>query len=134
NAAAGDGSVVRSITPAAADDFRIAVIGFAAALMLLSLTFVIGVEIKGARRWINLPGLSVQPSEFVKPTFAVVAAWLFSEQKLRPGFSGNIISIVLFLTIAGMLIKQPDTGIAAVVAIVWFAPFFMAGLRTCCGL
>jgi cell division protein FtsW len=108
---------------------RIAVIGFAIALALLSLTFVIGAEIKGARRWINLPGLSVQPSEFVKPTFAVVGAWLFSEQKLRPGFPGNLISGALFLIVAGMLIKQPDIGMAAVVAIVWFAQFYMAGLR-----
>ena len=108
---------------------RIAVIGFVIALVLLSLTFVVGAEIKGARRWINLPGLSVQPSEFVKPTFAVVAAWLFAEQKLRPGFSGNLISIALFLAVCGMLIKQPDIGMALVVAIVWFAQFFMAGLR-----
>jgi cell division protein FtsW len=108
---------------------RIAVIGFGIALVLLALTFVIGAEIKGARRWINLPGLSVQPSEFVKPTFAVVAAWLFSEQKLRPRFPGNLICILLFLAVAGMLIKQPDIGMAAVVAIVWFGQFFMAGLR-----
>ena len=108
---------------------RIAVIGFTIAVVLLSLTFLIGAEIKGARRWINLPGLSVQPSEFVKPTFAVVGAWLFSEQKLRSGFPGNLISIVLFLIIAGMLIKQPDVGMAAVVAVVWFAQFYMAGLR-----
>jgi cell division protein FtsW len=108
---------------------RIAVIGFAIALLLLSLTFVIGAEIKGARRWINLPGLSVQPSEFVKPTFAVVGAWLFSEQKLRPRFPGNLISIAFFLIIASMLIKQPDVGMAAVVAAVWFAQFYMAGLR-----
>src|SRR5438445_4888213 len=108
---------------------RIAVIGFAVSLVLLSLTFVIGAEIKGARRWINLPGLSVQPSEFIKPTFAVVAAWLFSEQKLRPRFPGNLICILLFLAVVGMLIKQPDIGMAAVVAVVWFAQFFMAGLR-----
>jgi cell division protein FtsW len=108
---------------------RIAVIGFAIALALLALTFVVGAEIKGARRWINLPGLSVQPSEFVKPTFAVVAAWLVSEQKLRPRFPGNLICILLFLVVAGMLIKQPDIGMAAVVAIVWFGQFFMAGLR-----
>src|SRR5215468_603700 len=108
---------------------RIAVIGFTIAVVLLSLTFLIGAEIKGARRWINLPGLSVQPSEFVKPTFAVVGAWLFSEQKLRSGFPGNLISIALFLIVAGMLIKQPDIGMAAVVAVVWFAQFFMAGLR-----
>jgi cell division protein FtsW len=108
---------------------RIAVVGFAISLVLLSLTFVIGAEIKGARRWINLPLLSVQPSEFVKPTFAVVAAWLFSEQKLHPGFPGNLICIALFLAVAGMLIRQPDFGMAAVVAIVWFAQFYMAGLR-----
>jgi cell division protein FtsW len=108
---------------------RIAVIGFAISLVLLALTFLIGVEIKGARRWINFPGLSLQPSEFVKPTFAVVAAWLFSEQKLRPRFPGNLICLALFLVVVAMLIKQPDIGMAAVVAAVWFAQFFMAGMR-----
>jgi cell division protein FtsW len=108
---------------------RIAVIGFGISLALLALTFVIGVEIKGARRWINFPGLSLQPSEFVKPTFAVVAAWLFSEQKLRPRFPGNLICIVLFFLVVAMLIKQPDIGMAAVVATVWFAQFYMAGMR-----
>jgi cell division protein FtsW len=108
---------------------RVAVIGFAIALALLALTFVIGVEIKGARRWINLPGLSLQPSEFVKPTFAVVAAWLFAEQKLHPRFPGNLICTALFLLVMAMLIKQPDIGMAGVVAAVWFAQFFMAGLR-----
>ena len=108
---------------------RIAVIGFAISLVLLGLTFVIGVEIKGARRWINFPGLSLQPSEFIKPTFAVVAAWLFAEQKLRPRFPGNLICIALFFLVVAMLIKQPDIGMAAVVAAVWFAQFFMAGMR-----
>jgi cell division protein FtsW len=108
---------------------RIAVIGFVVSLLLLAATFEIGAEIKGARRWINLPGLSLQPSEFVKPTFAVVAAWLFAEQKLRPRFPGNLICMVLFLVIVAMLIKQPDIGMAAVVAAVWFSQFFMAGLR-----
>lgn len=108
---------------------RIAFIGFGFAVVLLLLTFVIGVEIKGARRWINFPGLSLQPSEFIKPTFAVVAAWLFAEQKERPGFPGNAISMVLFVILMGLLIKQPDLGMAVVVAAVWFAQFFMAGLR-----
>jgi cell division protein FtsW len=105
------------------------VIGFGISLVLLALTFVIGVEIKGARRWINFPGLSLQPSEFIKPTFAVVAAWLFAEQKLRPRFPGNLICIALFFLVVAMLIKQPDIGMAAVVAAVWFAQFFMAGMR-----
>jgi len=117
---------------------RIAFYGFALSLAALILTFVIGVEIKGARRWINLPGFSLQPSEFVKPTFTVLAAWLFAEQKERPEFKGNLICIGLFVLILGMLLKQPDFGMAAVVAVVWFAQFFLAGLRlyqaAACGL
>ena len=94
-------------------------IGFAIALALLALTFVVGAEIKGARRWINLPGLSLQPSEFVKPTFAVVAAWLFAEQKLQPGLSRQSdLRSRCFLLIVAMLIKQPDLGMAVVVAAV----------------
>src|SRR6266446_3239422 len=108
---------------------RLAFVGFAIAVALLALTFVLGVEIKGARRWINLPGLSLQPSEFVKPTFAIVAAWLFAEQKQRARFPGNLISIALFVLLVLMLVKQPDLGMAVVVAVVWFAQFFMAGLR-----
>jgi cell division protein FtsW len=108
---------------------RVALVVFAVSFALLALTFVIGVEIKGARRWINLPGLSLQPSEFVKPSFAVLAAWLFAEQKQKSGFPGNLISIALCLVIVAMLIKQPDLGMAVVVAAVWFGQFFMAGLR-----
>src|SRR5256885_4906071 len=106
---------------------RVALIGFAVALAGVVLTFVIGAEIKGARRWINLPGLSLQPSEFLKPCFTIVAAWLFAEQKQQPRFPGNAISIALFLAIVLMLVKQPDLGMAVVVAVVWFAQFFMAG-------
>jgi cell division protein FtsW len=108
---------------------RLAFIGFAVALVGVAMTFVIGAEIKGARRWINLPGFSLQPSEFVKPTFTIVAAWLFAEQKERPRFPGNAISIALFLALVVMLFRQPDLGMAVVVAVVWFAQFFMAGLR-----
>jgi cell division protein FtsW len=108
---------------------RIAFIGFPIAIALVAATFVVGVEIKGARRWIALPGLALQPSEFVKPTFAVVAAWLFAEQKDRSRFQGNLISIALFLIVLALLVKQPDFGMAVVVAAVWFAQFFMAGLR-----
>jgi len=108
---------------------RAAFVIFGVSMLLVALTFVIGAEIKGARRWINVPGFSLQPSEFVKPTFAIVAAWLFAEQKTRPGFHGNAISIGLFVLLIAMLIKQPDLGMAVVVVAVWFAQFVLAGLR-----
>jgi len=108
---------------------RMAFIGFAIALALLALTLLVGVDIKGARRWINLGGFALQPSEFVKPTFAVVAAWLFAEQRANPRFPGNAISLGLFLLVLAMLAKQPDLGMAAVVSAVWLTQFFLAGLQ-----
>ena len=108
---------------------RAALIVFGIALVLTAATMVVGVEIKGARRWIHLPGMSIQPSEFLKPAFAVVAAWLFSLQRTSPGFPGNAVSIAAYLLVAGLLIKQPDLGMAFVVSVVWFCQFFLAGLN-----
>jgi cell division protein FtsW len=108
---------------------RLAVIGFLIATALVVLTFFIGVEIKGARRWISLPGMSLQPSEFIKPTFAVVTGWLLSEGKLRENFPGPAIAAGLFVVVVGLLIRQPDLGMAVVISAVWFAQFFLVGLR-----
>lgn len=107
---------------------RMAVIGLGISLVLTALTFVVGPEIKGARRWVALPGFQLQPSEFIKPFFAVVAAWLFAAQKMYDRVPGYLISVALYGGIATMLIKQPDLGMAAVVTLVWFSQFFMAGL------
>jgi cell division protein FtsW len=107
---------------------HLALLGFVIGLMLLAYTLIGGVEIKGARRWIELPGISIQPSEFVKPCFAVVSGWLFAQSKLRPGFPGQGIAIVLYIAVVALLIRQPDLGMAAVVSVVWFTQFFLAGL------
>jgi cell division protein FtsW len=106
----------------------LAIAGLAVGLVALVYTLMYGIEIKGARRWIDLPGESIQPSEFIKPCFAVVSAWLFAQSKQRPGFPGNWIAIALFVAIVGLLIKQPDLGMTAVVSVVWFTQFFLAGL------
>lgn len=107
---------------------HLAMLGLVISLVLLAYTLIGGVEIKGARRWIDLPGLSIQPSEFVKPCFAVVAAWLFTQSKLRPDFPGQWIAIGLYVAIVTLLIRQPDLGQTAVVSMVWFIQFFLAGL------
>ena len=109
---------------------RVAILGFAGALALAAATLVVGVEIKGARRWLPVPGLSLQPSEFLKPCFAVVAAWLIAEGK-APGsrVPGALLALVLFLAIAVLLKSQPDIGMLLVVTAVFFAQFFVAGLN-----
>ncbi len=74
---------------------RLAVVIFIAMLVLMTVTLVAGVEIKGARRWISLAGFSLQPSEFVKPAFAVVSAWLIASGRLDERFPGRLIAIGL---------------------------------------
>ena len=69
---------------------RLAILGCIIALALTAATMVIGVEIKGARRWISLPGtVPCSRREFLKPCFAVVAAWLISEGRRTPRFPGR---------------------------------------------
>ncbi|MGG5810387.1 FtsW/RodA/SpoVE family cell cycle protein [Falsiroseomonas sp. CW058] len=105
-------------------------LGFAGALLLVAATLVAGVEIKGARRWLSLPGIgSLQPSEFLKPCFAVVAAWLVAEGKVNRRWGATILAIALYLLIAGLLKGQPDIGMLLVVTAVFFAQFFVAGLN-----
>ncbi len=109
---------------------RFALVGCILFLGLTAATLVMGVEIKGARRWLPVPGLSLQPSEFLKPFFAVVAAWLIAEGR-TPGsrFPGATLAVVLFLGIAVILKGQPDIGMLLVVSAVFFAQFFVAGMN-----
>lgn len=107
---------------------RTASIIFLITLGLLVLVPVIGNEHNGAQRWISLGAFSLQPSEFIKPTFAVVAAWLFSNQHREHQFPGYLISCVLCALIVSLLLLQPDLGMTVVVSLVWAAQFFVAGL------
>ena len=100
----------------------------AAAMTLMVLTLFIGPEIKGATRWLLVGSYSVQPSELVKPGFAVVAAWMFAEQRLDGRFPGYGIATGLFFAISALLLMQPDVGMTMVVASVWGVQFFIAGL------
>jgi len=107
---------------------RMAVIAFLGCIVLLAATLLLGTEIKGARRWLSVAGFSLQATEFVKPMFAVVAAWLFSEAAHDPRFPGRLICTGLFATVIALVIAQPDLGQAVVITGVWMAQFFLAGL------
>jgi cell division protein FtsW len=107
---------------------RLAIAGCLIALALTAATMVMGVEIKGARRWISLPGMTVQPSEFLKPCFAVVTAWLLSEGKKSPRFPGMIVAFLVFGLILMLLKSKPDIGMLAVVTVVFLAQLYINGL------
>jgi cell division protein FtsW len=105
-------------------------LGLGGSLLLVAATLVMGAEIKGARRWLSIPGVgSVQPSEFLKPCFAIVAAWLIAEGKVNRRWGTTLLAIGLFLGIAALLKGQPDIGMLLVITAVFFAQFFVAGLN-----
>jgi cell division protein FtsW len=107
---------------------RLALAGLTVGLVLLAATLFTTSEIKGATRWLSVGGHSLQPSEFVKPFFAVTAAWLFAAQRLSRDIPGNLISVALLFVILTLLAMQPDMGQAFLVATVWLFQFFLAGL------
>ncbi len=107
---------------------RIALAGFVASLILLVLLPVIGYENKGSIRWIRVAGMSIQPSEFMKPCFAVVLAAIFSARFTQPNFPSFRIATAAYLFIALLLIIQPDFGMTVTVTAMFGIQFFLAGM------
>jgi cell division protein FtsW len=108
---------------------RSAAIMFVIAVILLAATLVFGAEVKGSRRWISIAGISIQASEFAKPAFVVVIAWLFSESARRPEMPATSLALSALLLVVSLLVLAPDFGQTMLVVMVWGALFFMAGMR-----
>ncbi|MBX8799300.1 putative lipid II flippase FtsW [Ochrobactrum sp. MR28] len=106
--------------------FALILLGVSLLLMVAALFF--GIEVKGARRWVSLAGISIQPSEFMKPAFVVICAWLFSEQERNGDMPGNLLGMLLFVLVAALLMAQPDFGQTTLTAVSWGAMFFLAGM------
>src|ERR1700734_540961 len=87
---------------------KVALVVFIVSLILTAATPYFGAEIKGARRWLVLLGVNIQPSEFLKPAFVVLIAWLFGESSRRPEMPGNTVALALLITVVSLLVMQPD--------------------------
>jgi cell division protein FtsW len=99
-------------------------------LVLTGFTLVHGVVVDGGRRWIALPGFTIQPSEFLKPALIIATAWLLAERRRTPGFPGMFAAIGLNSLVVLMLLRQPDVGSTALVLATFFAQLFLDGLNT----
>jgi cell division protein FtsW len=108
---------------------RIALLVFIVSTALIVATILFGAEVKGARRWIVLLGVNLQPSEFAKPAFVILVAWLLGESARRPEMPANTMALGLLLVLIALLVMQPDFGQTMLVGLVWGALFFMAGMR-----
>ena len=107
---------------------RLAVLGFLAAFAALAMLPVLGTDFgKGSIRWYSLGFAAVQPSEFLKPGFVVMSAWLLAASQQIGGPPGKSYSFVLTMVIVLMLAMQPDFGQAALVLFSWGVMYFVAG-------
>ncbi|MDR1289439.1 MAG: putative lipid II flippase FtsW [Holosporales bacterium] len=109
---------------------KLSVAGYFGCLILVILALVIGSEIKGARRWLNLFGFSMQPSEFFKPILAVTNAWLITEQYRDRKFPGIMLSGISVSLIIPFLLLQPDIGMTVIIFSSWIGQLFISGLST----
>ena len=106
---------------------RLAVMLCGAMLVALLLVPLVGSDVNGARRWLNL-GFSFQPSEFLKPAFAVGVAWMLSWRVRDPSLPVIPLTTALMGLVAALLMVQPDFGATMLFGGVWFVLVLLSGL------
>ena len=106
----------------------LSLVGLAGVIGLMIMAIVAGSEIKGATRWITLFGFNLQPSEFAKPLFTIVSAWLLTLWREGEDFPGWIYSTALLAGLVTILVLQPDIGMTAVIVLTWGFQMFLAGM------
>ncbi|MDD9332808.1 MAG: FtsW/RodA/SpoVE family cell cycle protein, partial [Bartonella sp.] len=107
---------------------RLCILLLFAMLVLMIATLLFGLELKGARRWISVFGISLQASEFMKPAFVIISAWLFAKQVQRKSVLIYILVIALYVICCTLLILQPDIGQTLLISATWGGLFFIAGM------
>ena len=107
--------------------WRLASVIFVVGICAMVAVLFVGMEIKGAQRWIHGFGMSIQPSEFVKPAFAICSGWFMALRKKRPNFPGHLIAAGLYIVTISLLLLQPDLGMTCVITIIWASQIFLAG-------
>lgn len=107
---------------------RLALLMFICSVAAIIYALFAGIEVKGSRRWISILGFSLQPSEFLKPAFVIICAWLFAENESQPEIAGNFLAMVLLCIVVALLVSQPDLGQTLLVVATWGTMFFAAGL------
>jgi cell division protein FtsW len=96
-------------------------------VMMLGLIFL-GHSAKGATRWVEIAGFTLQPSEFMKPALIVLVAWMFSEGQKGEGVPGVSIAFGLYVVSVALLLIEPDVGQTVLITIAFGAAFWMAGV------
>src|ERR1700761_9297172 len=107
---------------------RSAFVIYGAAIAIMVILPLMGHHAKGATRWLEFGGFSLQPSEFMKPALIVLASWMFSEGQKGQGVPGVSIAFGLYAVAVALLLIQPDVGQTILITIAFGAAFFVAGV------
>ena len=102
---------------------------FLLSLILLILVPILGVEVKGAKRWLDIYIFRFQPVEFVKPFFILIVARIISSDRIKSLNSSHLISFVLLSLITGLLLLQPDIGQTVLLISTWMSLIFISGFN-----
>lgn len=107
---------------------RLGVIGFLLSFIALAFLPIFGTDFgKGSIRWYSLGFSSIQPSEFLKPFFVIITAWLISVSFEINGPPGKAISFLIAILVSIFLVFQPDFGQASLILASWGMIYFVAG-------
>ncbi len=97
--------------------------------LVISVLFF-GTDIKGAQRWLTLPGgTRFQPSELMKLALPMMLAWYLSERRLPPRFKHVLVALALIALPAGIIARQPDLGTSLLIAASGLLVLWLAGLQ-----
>lgn len=107
---------------------RLALSGASFFFVMLVAVPLIGSEVNGAKRWIGVGMMQFQPSEFLKPLFVVMVAWLLSLRSKDSSLPVMPLTGALLAVIAFLLMRQPDFGQTVMFAAVWVALLTLSGL------
>jgi cell division protein FtsW len=107
---------------------RFGIVCFCVFLAALVLVPVLGHEVNGSKRWIGLGPVGMQPSEFLKPFFAIAMAWVLSWRLKDPTLPVRTITMVVTGFVCFFLLSQPDLGQTILIGGVWFALMMVSGV------
>ena len=102
---------------------------FIASFILLALVPFIGVEVKGAKRWLDLYFFRLQPIEVLKPFFILASVKILTLEKLQSSQTKYFLSFLLLSLVIILLIDQPDLGQSILLIMSWIATVFISGVN-----
>lgn len=107
---------------------------FAVPLYVIGIVLLVGVAlggevVKGARRWLKIPGVgNIQPSEIMKIALPLILAWYFERHEGSMNWRNFLVAAVLVVVPFGLVVRQPDLGTALLIGACGFYVLFLAGL------